>query len=153
MLISGGDRSTMSDGALEDIVSRLRRIEHVEIIRIGTRVPVVLPMRVTPELLAMLKKYQPIWINTHFNHPAELTPAALRACADIVDAGIPLGNQSVLLRGINDDADTMKALLLGLVKSRVRPYYLYQCDLSEGARALQDKGRTSASRSSGSSPV
>lgn len=132
VLISGGDPLTMGDAALEGIVSRLRRIGHVEIIRIGTRVPVVLPMRITRALLAMLKKYQPIWINTHFNHPKELTPDAVKACAAIVDAGIPLGNQSVLLKGVNDDAETMKELLLKLVKARVRPYYLYQCDLSEG---------------------
>lgn len=132
VLISGGDPLTMSDERLEKIISKLRQIGHVEIIRIGTRVPVVLPMRITPKLLAMLKKYHPIWINTHFNHPKEITPASVKACADIVDAGIPLGNQSVLLRGINDDAETMKELLLKLVKMRVRPYYLYQCDLSRG---------------------
>jgi len=132
VLISGGDPLTMSDAKLEGIISRLRRISHVEIIRIGTRVPVVMPMRVTAELLAMLKKYQPIWINTHFNHPKELTPDSIRACGDIVDAGIPLGNQSVLLRGINDNVQTMKELLLKLVKARVRPYYLYQCDMSQG---------------------
>lgn len=132
VLISGGDPLTMGDAILEDIIARLRRIEHVEIIRIGTRVPVVMPMRITPELTSMLKKYQPLWINTHFNHPRELTPEAQKACADIVDAGIPLGNQSVLLRGINDNVDTMKELLLKLVKARVRPYYLYQCDMSRG---------------------
>ena len=132
VLLSGGDPLTMDDAVLEDIIARLRRIEHVEIIRIGTRVPVVMPMRITPALTFMLKKYQPIWINTHFNHPRELTPEAQKACAAIVDAGIPLGNQSVLLRGINDNADTMKELLLKLVKARVRPYYLYQCDLSRG---------------------
>lgn len=132
VLLSGGDPLTMDDSVLEDIIARLRRIEHVEIIRIGTRVPVVMPMRITPALTSMLKKYQPIWINTHFNHPRELTPEAQKACAAIVDAGIPLGNQSVLLRGINDNADTMKELLLKLVKARVRPYYLYQCDLSRG---------------------
>jgi len=132
VLISGGDPLTMSDNRLEKIISRLRKIEHVEIIRIGTRVPVVMPMRITPELLNMLKKYQPIWINTHFNHPKELTPDSVKACADIVDAGIPLGNQSVLLRNINDNTETMKELLLKLVKARVRPYYLYQCDLSQG---------------------
>ena len=119
VLISGGDPLTMGDSKLEGIVSRLRAIAHVEIIRIGTRVPAVLPMRITPELLSMLRKYHPVWINTHFNHPGELTPEAVKACGDIVDAGIPLGNQSVLLRGINDDADTMKELL-------------YQCDLSQG---------------------
>jgi len=133
VLISGGDPLIMCDARLEEIISRLRAIEHVEIIRIGTRVPAVLPMRITPALLAMLKKYHPIWINIQFNHPRELSDAAIGACTDIVDAGIPLGNQSVLLKNINDNSDTMKALLLGLLKSRVRPYYLYQCDLCEGA--------------------
>lgn len=132
VLISGGDPLTMSTAKLEHIISALRAIDHVEIIRIGTRVPVVLPMRITSELTDMLRKYHPIWINTHFNHPNELTPEAARACAALVDAGIPLGNQTVLLRGINDDANTMRRLLLGLVKMRVRPYYLYQCDLSCG---------------------
>ncbi len=132
VLISGGDPLTLGDEKLECIIAKLRKIDHVEIIRIGTRAPVVLPMRITPELLAMLKKYQPIWINTHFNHPKEITAASAKACTDIVDAGIPLGNQSVLLRGINDDTQTMKELLLKLVKIRVRPYYLYQCDLSRG---------------------
>jgi lysine 2,3-aminomutase len=128
VLLSGGDPLTMGDAALDRILSRLRRISHVEVIRIGTRVPVVMPMRITPELTAMLKKYHPLWINTHFNHPRELTPEARGACEALVDAGIPLGNQSVLLRGVNDNAAVMKELLLGLVKSRVRPYYLYQCD-------------------------
>jgi lysine 2,3-aminomutase len=132
VLISGGDPLTLSDERLEYIVSELRKISHVEVIRIGTRVPCTMPMRITPELLAMLKKYQPLWINTHFNHPKELTEAARRACAMIVDAGIPLGNQSVLLQGVNDSTAVMKALLLGLVQARVRPYYIYQCDLTEG---------------------
>lgn len=132
VLISGGDPLTLADDKLEKIISAIRSIPHVEIIRIGTRVPVVMPMRITEELTAMLKKYQPIWINTHFNHPREVTQEARAACARIVDAGIPLGNQSVLLRGINDDAKTMKELLLKLVSARVRPYYLYQCDLSRG---------------------
>jgi lysine 2,3-aminomutase len=132
VLVSGGDPLTMADGVLEHILSELRKIEHVEIIRIGTRVPVVLPMRITPALLSMLKKYQPIWINTHFNHPREITADSLKACSAIVDAGIPLGNQSVLLRNINDNTETMQELLLKLVKARIRPYYLYQCDLSEG---------------------
>jgi len=132
VLISGGDPLVMSTEKLESIISGLRSIPHVDIIRIGTRVPVVMPMRITDELLAMLKKYQPIWINTHFNHPNEITADSARACAAIVDAGIPLGNQSVLLRGINDNAETMKKLLLGLVHMRVRPYYLYQCDLIRG---------------------
>ena len=132
VLISGGDPLTISDDNLEDIISGLRSIEHVEIIRIGTRVPVTLPMRITPALLAMLKKYQPIWINTHFNHPCELTAESIKACEDIIDAGIPLGNQSVLLKNINDNTETMKELLLKLVKARIRPYYIYQCDLCEG---------------------
>lgn len=143
VLISGGDPLTMGDAALEHIIARVRLIDHVEIIRIGTRVPVVMPMRITPELTAMLKKYQPIWINTHFNHPREITSESIKACADIVDAGIPLGNQSVLLKNINDDVDIMKDLLLKLVKIRVRPYYLYQCDLSQGIghfRTNVDKG-------------
>ncbi|MEA4913818.1 MAG: KamA family radical SAM protein [Christensenella sp.] len=132
VLISGGDPLTMSTEKIEHIIASLRAIDHVEIIRIGTRVPVVMPMRITQELTDMLRKYHPIWINTHFNHPNELTPESARACAAIVDAGIPLGNQTVLLRGVNDNAETMKRLLLGLVKMRVRPYYLYQCDLSCG---------------------
>ncbi len=132
VLISGGDPLTMGTAKLERILSALRAIDHVEIIRIGTRVPVVLPMRITSELTDMLRKYHPIWINTHFNHPRELTPEAAHACAALVDAGIPLGNQTVLLKGINDNAEMMKRLLLGLVKMRVRPYYLYQCDLSCG---------------------
>ena len=142
VLISGGDPLTLSDERLEYILSRLRAIEHVEIIRIGTRVPVTMPMRITPALMAMFKKYQPIWINTHFNHPNELTSDSIAACGRIADAGIPLGNQSVLLKGVNDDAETMKTLLLGLVKARVRPYYLYQCDLSEGLQHFRTDVRT-----------
>lgn len=132
VLISGGDPLTMRDAALERIIARLRAIDHVDVIRIGTRVPVVMPMRITPALLTMLKRYHPVWINTHFNHPCELTPDAQKACAAIMDAGIPLGNQSVLLRGINDNVEIMKELLLKLVSARVRPYYLYQCDMSQG---------------------
>ena len=132
VLLSGGDPLVMPDSWLEKVIRKLRDIEHVEIIRIGTRTPVVLPMRITDDLLSMLKKYQPIWINTHFNHPKEITGEARRACEKIADAGIPLGNQSVLLRGINDNAEILKKLFTGLVKIRVRPYYLYQCDISEG---------------------
>jgi lysine 2,3-aminomutase len=132
VLISGGDPLTLATGKLEEIIKGLREIKHVDIIRIGTRIPVVLPMRIDDELLDMLKKYQPIWINTHFNHPREITPDSERACRKIVDAGIPLGNQTVLLRGVNDDLTTMKELMLRLVHNRVRPYYLYQCDLSRG---------------------
>lgn len=132
VLLSGGDPLVMSDNYLEHIISKLRAIPHVEVIRIGTRTPVVLPMRITDELLNMLKKYQPIWINTHFNHPVEITEYSLKACEKIVDAGIPLGNQSVLLKGINDDVEILKELFIKLVKARVRPYYLYQCDVAEG---------------------
>lgn len=132
VLISGGDPLVMATSKLEHIISAIRAIKHVEVIRIGTRVPVVLPMRITDELVTMLRKYHPIWINTHFNHPKEITEEAKKACLKIVDAGIPLGNQSVLLREINDNTDTMKELLLKLVQIRVRPYYLYQCDLSKG---------------------
>jgi lysine 2,3-aminomutase len=132
VLVSGGDPLTMSDERLERILYGLRRIDHVEVIRIGTRVPVVMPMRITADLTAMLRKYHPVWINTHFNHPRELTPDAIAACAALVDSGIPLGNQSVLLRGVNDNADIMRELLTKLVRARIRPYYLYQCDLSRG---------------------
>jgi len=132
VLLSGGDPFILCEQRLEDIISRLREIPHVEIIRIGTRVPVVMPMRITDSLVNMLKKYHPIWINTHFNHPNEVTEESMAACAKIVDAGIPLGNQSVLLRGINDNVQTLKELFLKLVKGRVRPYYLYQCDIAEG---------------------
>ena len=132
VLISGGDPLTLGDEKIEDIVSKIRSIEHVEIIRIGTRVPCTLPMRITDGLLNRLKKYHPLWINTHFNHPKELTKEACLALSKLADAGIPLGNQSVLLKGINDSADIIKELCLALVKARVRPYYLYQCDLSQG---------------------
>ena len=132
VLISGGDPFILETSVLEDIIAKVRAIKHVEVIRIGTRVPVVLPMRIDKELTDMLKKYHPIWVNTHFNHPKELTPEALEACEKLVDAGIPVGNQTVLLKGINDDAETLKKLFLGLVKHRVRPYYLFQCDLSVG---------------------
>ena len=142
VLVSGGDPLSLSDDSLEETISRLRAIPHVEIIRIGTRIPVVLPMRVNPALLSMLKKYHPIWMNVHFNHPRELTPESRRACAGIADAGIPLGNQSVLLRNINDNTETMKELLLKLVQARVRPYYIYQCDLCEGIEHFRTRVET-----------
>ncbi len=132
VLLSGGDALLVSDAKLEYIIKRLRAIKHVEVIRIGSRVPVVCPQRITPELVNMLKKYHPVWLNTHFNHPNEITEESTAACARLADAGIPLGNQSVLLRGVNDSVSTMKALVCGLVKIRVRPYYIYQCDLSMG---------------------
>jgi lysine 2,3-aminomutase len=132
VLISGGDPLTLGDRVLESILTELRAIPHVEIIRLGTRVPVVCPMRVTDELVAMLKRFHPLYVNTHFNHPREITPEAREACRKLADAGIPLGNQSVLLRGVNDDAGIMKVLMHELLMMRVRPYYIYQCDLSEG---------------------
>jgi len=132
VLLSGGDALLVSDAKLESIIQRLRAIPHVEIIRLGTRVPVVCPQRITPELVNMLKKYHPIWVNTHFNHANEITPESREACALMADAGIPLGNQSVLLRGVNDCPQIMKRLVYELVKMRVRPYYIYQCDLSMG---------------------
>ena len=132
VLLSGGDALMVSDSRLEYIISELRKIPHVEIVRLGTRTPVVCPQRVTPELCNMLKKYHPIWINTHFNHPNEVTPESSRACEMLANAGIPLGNQSVLLRGVNDCVHVMKKLVHEIVKIRVRPYYIYQCDLSMG---------------------
>ena len=132
VLLSGGDALMVSDEKLESIIKRLRAIPHVEIIRIGSRTPVVCPQRITDGLVNMLKKYHPIWLNTHFNHPHEVTPEAAAACARLADAGIPLGNQSVLLRDVNDCVNTMKKLVHELVKMRVRPYYIYQCDLSMG---------------------
>ncbi len=132
VLLSGGDPFLLSEDMLDWILSELRSIEHLEIIRIGTRTPVVLPYRITDELVSVLKKYHPLWINTHFNHPRELTRSSRRALAKLADAGIPLGNQSVLLAGVNDCPRIMRSLLHKLVYNRVRPYYLYQCDLSEG---------------------
>lgn len=132
VLISGGDPLLLSDERLEHIIKRLREIPHVEIVRIGSRVPVVMPQRITEDLVDMLKKYHPIWINTHFNHPNEVTEDSKRACERLANAGIPLGNQSVLLRGVNDCVHVMKKLVHEIVKIRVRPYYIYQCDLSLG---------------------
>lgn len=132
VLVTGGDPLMFSDNVIEEIVGRLRAIDHVEIIRIGSRAPCTLPQRITSELCTMLKKYHPIWLNTQFNHPKELTGEAGEACARLADAGIPLGNQSVLLKGINDDPEVMLALVRGLVKFRVRPYYLYQAQILAG---------------------
>ncbi len=132
VVLSGGDALMISDAMLESIIKRLRDIPHVEIIRIGSRTPVVCPQRITEELVNMLKKYHPVWLNTHFNHPDEITPEATEACAKLANAGVPLGNQSVLLRGVNDTVRIMKDLVRNLVKIRVRPYYIYQCDLSMG---------------------
>lgn len=132
VLISGGDPLTMSTKALEKILVRLREIDHVEIIRIGSRTPVVMPMRITDELVAMLRKYHPIYVNTHFNHYSEITAESAAACAKLADAGIPLGNQSVLLRDVNDCPRIMRKLMHQLLKIRVKPYYIYQCDLTRG---------------------
>ena len=121
-----------SDARLEWLLGELRAIPHVDIIRIGTRLPVTLPYRVTEDLCSMLARHHPIWLNTHFNHPAELTREAAEACDRLTRAGVPVGNQSVLLRGVNDDVETMKALCEGLVRMRVRPYYCYQAQLLEG---------------------
>lgn len=137
VLISGGDPLTLSDSKLEYILSGLRSIEHVEIIRIGTRIPVVMPQRVTPELCFMLKKYHPLWINIHANHPNEITPESTEACSKLLDAGIPLGNQTVLLAGVNDCVHVMRSLMRKLVQIRVRPYYIYQCDLSLGLSSFR----------------
>ena len=132
VLLSGGDALLISDKKLEDILKSLKEIPHVEIIRIGSRAPVTNPYRITPELCEMLKNYQPIWFNTHFNHSNEITEDSTRVCEMLTDVGIPMGNQSVLLKGVNDCIHVMKKLVQDLVKIRVRPYYLYQCDLSIG---------------------
>ncbi len=132
VLLSGGDPLLVSDAFLEDIIKRLKAIDHVEIVRIGSRTPVTLPMRITPELCKMLAKYHPIWLNTHFNHPKEITPESKAAVERLADHGIPVGNQTVLLKGINDCPTIMKKLVQELVKIRCRPYYFYQCDLSRG---------------------
>ncbi len=132
VLLSGGDPFLLSDDRLDWLLTELRAIPHVEIVRVGTRTPVVLPYRITPELVAMLSRHHPLWINTHFNHPRELTSPARAALARLADSGIPLGNQSVLLAGVNDCPRIMRELCHRLLQNRVRPYYLYQCDLSEG---------------------
>lgn len=132
VLLSGGDPFMLSDEKIDWLLSSIRNIPHVEIIRIGTRIPVVLPYRITDNLVSILKKYHPLWLNTHFNHPNEITASSKEALAKLADAGIPLGNQSVLLANVNDCPRIMKSLVHKLVENRVRPYYLYQCDLSEG---------------------
>jgi lysine 2,3-aminomutase len=133
VLLSGGDPLILPPSVLENLLRRLRAIPHVEVLRIGSRVPVFLPQRITPELVAMLRQFHPLWLNVHFNHPKECTPAAEVALARLADAGIPLGNQSVLLAGVNDCPNVMKDLVHKLVRNRVRPYYIYQCDLVHGA--------------------
>ncbi len=133
VLLSGGDPLVLNPRVLEGLLRRLRAIPHVEVIRIGTRVPVFLPMRIDQELTAMLRQFHPLWMNIHFNHPKEITPEVRQACETLADAGIPLGSQTVLLAGINDCPNAIKALVQELVKIRVRPYYIYQCDLVHGA--------------------
>ncbi len=132
VLLSGGDPLMLSDRYLDWILTELRQIKHVQVIRIGSRMPVVLPYRITDDLVDMLKKHHPVWLNTHFNHPREITSSSKQALNKLADAGIPLGNQTVLLAGVNDCVRIVKSLVHKLVENRVRPYYLYQCDLSEG---------------------
>ncbi len=137
VIISGGDVLTLSTQKLESVIARLRQIEHVEMIRIGSRYPVVLPQRIDDELCEMLSKYGPIWLNTHFNHPNEVTPEAAKACDKLLRAGVPVNNQTVLLRGINDTVETQLKLSHNLLKSKVRPYYLFQCDEVQGTEHLR----------------
>lgn len=132
VILSGGDPFLLETDAIEKILLALRKIPHIEVIRIHTRAPCTLPQRITPRLIAMLKKFHPLYVNTHFNHPREITPEAAAACAELADAGIPLGNQTVLLKGVNDDTGVMKRLFQKLIRIRVRPYYLHHPDLVRG---------------------
>lgn len=143
VILSGGDPLMLTDYLLERILKRLREIPHVEIIRLGTKMPCVLPQRITPKLCEMIKKYHPIYVNTHFNHPWEITEESTKACSMLVDAGCPVNNQAVLMKGVNDDPDVMKELMQKLLKIRVRPYYLFMADETKGAthfRTSVDKG-------------
>jgi lysine 2,3-aminomutase len=133
VILSGGDPLMLTDTMLEKILKRLRQIPHLEIIRLGTKMPCVLPQRITPKLCNMIKKYHPVYVNTHFNHPREITPEARKACGMLADAGCPVGNQTVLMKGVNDDADTIKELMQKLLSMRVKPYYLYMADETKGA--------------------
>lgn len=137
VIISGGDPLTLTDNNINKILKAIREISSIDIIRIGTRIPAVLPMRITPSLVDILKKYHPLYLNTHFNHPREITKEASFACQLLIDNGIPVGNQSVLLAGVNDNVDTMMELFRKLVKIRVKPYYLFQCDMTEGIEHLR----------------
>ena len=141
VLLSGGDPLLFTDDKLEQLLSRLRAIPHVEFLRIGTRIPVFLPQRITPELCAMLRKYHPLFVSIHSNHPRELTTEVREALGRLADAGIPLGNQSVLLRNVNDDPVVMKAHVQKLLMCRVKPYYIYQCDLIAGSAHLRTSVR------------
>jgi lysine 2,3-aminomutase len=133
VILSGGDPLMLTDVMLEKILMRLRQIPHIQIIRLGTKMPCVLPQRITPELCNMIKKYHPIYVNTHFNHPWEITEESKKACEMLADAGVPIGCQTVLLKGVNDDPEVMKELMKKLLAIRVRPYYIYQADLTKGA--------------------
>jgi lysine 2,3-aminomutase len=139
VLLSGGDPLMVSDEKLERIISSLRSISHIEVIRIGTKFPCVLPSRITEELCGMLKKYHPVYLNTHFNHPREVTPEARAACERLANAGIPVGCQTVLIKGVNDDPDVIKELMHKLLLMRVRPYYLYQADLTRGTNHFRTR--------------
>ncbi len=142
VIISGGDPLSLSVRRLEDVLAKLRAIEHVQIIRIGSRFPVVLPQRIDDELCNMLSKYGPIWLNTHFNHWREITPESAAACDRLVRAGVPVNNQSVLLRGVNDSVETQLKLCQGLLRIKVRPYYLFQCDEVQGTEHLRTPVQT-----------
>lgn len=142
VLLSGGDPLLLHDDVLDTLLGSIRAIPNIEIIRIGSRVPSVLPMRITPELVQVLKRHHPLFINTHFNHPREITPESSCACNMLADAGIPLGCQTVLLRGINDDAETLSKLFRGLLKIRVKPYYLFQGDLTRGTNHFRTSTKT-----------
>jgi lysine 2,3-aminomutase len=142
VIMSGGDPLLLNDRRLEAILTRLRAMPHLEIIRIGSRVPCHLPERITPELTTMLKRFHPLFINTHFNHPDELTPAAVAALGRLADAGIPLGCQTVLLKGVNDDPAVMKELMQRLLMARVRPYYIYMADQVAGAEHFRTTVQT-----------
>ena len=133
VLLSGGDPLSLDDDKLEYLLTRLKKIPHVEFVRIGTKVPAVLPQRITPALLRLFRRYGPVWLSIHFTHPDEITPEVAEACGRLADAGVPLGSQTVLLAGINDNVETMKKLMHELLKIRVRPYYLYQCDPITGS--------------------
>lgn len=133
VLLSGGDPLILADDRLDWLLERLHAIPHVEFLRIGTKIPAVMPQRITPSLVRMLKKYHPLFFSIHFTHPAELTPETAQACSRLADAGIPMGSQTVLLAGVNDDPAVMKELMLGLLKMRVKPYYLHQCDAVAGS--------------------
>jgi lysine 2,3-aminomutase len=132
VILSGGDPFMLSDSFLERILKDLRRIPHLQVIRIGTRVPCTLPQRITEDLCNMLKKYHPLYVNTHFNHPKEITPESKKACEMLSNAGIPLGCQTVLLKGVNDNPQIMRELVQKLLEIRVKPYYIYQCDIARG---------------------